>query len=436
MLSLLHLSDLHFTTTDAESQFDRDVKVREALLADLGGENRKKFDAILISGDIAYHGDVEEFIRADKWFDEVCSKTETPVEALFVIPGNHDVNQKFVAKGSTMWDGHQAVRNERDPQAQIDNLEKKLKDTQDFLSPLADYREFAASHGSSTSATELAWMHVLESKLDDGTLVRLHGLNSAFLSDAGDTKANLLVSEFQFKHLRPDSGYVDIVLCHHPASWLMDGNEVEDHLRREAHIVLCGHEHTPRCYPIGGSLRLFAGAVHPSRRERSWLPCYHIIRLSVVQGCERALLTAVETRAFDSVSGVFKLCPHSDAEPIYSHRQPLAASATPVSHHLYSQNTADGVPSGQTSPTMTSDTFAAIKRKLAIHFLKLGTVPRHEVAIEAEVWHESDDRLTGQARWARVFKRAEDEQKLALLWNAVAARDVSLTPPNPFIAPE
>jgi 3',5'-cyclic AMP phosphodiesterase CpdA len=61
MLTFLHLSDLHFTTTDADTQFDRDVKIREALLADLGKDGRSKFDAILVTGDIAYHGRVEEF---------------------------------------------------------------------------------------------------------------------------------------------------------------------------------------------------------------------------------------------------------------------------------------------------------------------------------------------------------------------------------------
>ncbi len=31
MLTLLHLSDLHITTADAGTQFDRDFKIREAV---------------------------------------------------------------------------------------------------------------------------------------------------------------------------------------------------------------------------------------------------------------------------------------------------------------------------------------------------------------------------------------------------------------------
>ena len=51
MLTLLHLSDLHITTDDAGSKFDRDLKIRQALLDDLGTEGRTEFDAILVTGD-------------------------------------------------------------------------------------------------------------------------------------------------------------------------------------------------------------------------------------------------------------------------------------------------------------------------------------------------------------------------------------------------
>jgi 3',5'-cyclic AMP phosphodiesterase CpdA len=56
MLTFLHLSDLHFITDDAGTQYDRDEEIRAALLDDLGKEGRTNFDAILITGDVAYHG--------------------------------------------------------------------------------------------------------------------------------------------------------------------------------------------------------------------------------------------------------------------------------------------------------------------------------------------------------------------------------------------
>lgn len=135
MLTFLHLSDLHITTEDAGSQFDRDVKVRQALLDDLGIEGRTDFDAILVTGDVAYHGSADEFARAKLWFEEVRTKTNSDPEALFVVPGNHDVNQKVVYKSSSLWDLHQALRDKRmSAEDRLASLEHKLKDrTVDFF---------------------------------------------------------------------------------------------------------------------------------------------------------------------------------------------------------------------------------------------------------------------------------------------------------------
>jgi DNA repair exonuclease SbcCD nuclease subunit len=205
MLTFLHLSDLHFITDDAGTQYDRDDEIRTALLDDLGKVDRTNFDAILVTGDIAYHGRPSEFERASKWFGQIRQKTNVPAESLVTIPGNHDVNRDHVKRGSIMWEAHKYLRELDDEVHREQNLEGKLKDNSwDFLHPLTTYRNFAAKHGrlATTSAQELAWACQLTSNVEDGTPVVLHGLNSAFLSNADDTKANLLVSPFQFRHLQ------------------------------------------------------------------------------------------------------------------------------------------------------------------------------------------------------------------------------------------
>jgi hypothetical protein len=82
---------------------------------------------------------------------------------------------------------------------------------------------------------------------------------------------------------------------------------------------------------------------------------------------------------------------------------------------------------------MTPEAFTAARRKLIVHFFRLGTIARFQVAINAEVWEEIDDAFDGQERWARVFDRAERAGKLRSLWEAIAAEDQSLTgQDNPF----
>ncbi len=441
MLTFLHLSDLHFVTAGAGTQYELDDEIRAALLDDLGKEGRSHFDAILVTGDVAYHGLAEEFERASEWFAEVRKITGVPDEFLFTVPGNHDVNQCHVQKGSIMWDAHQSLRQINDEAERDGDLQGKLTDSSwDFLLPLREYRDFAAQHGrlGTTSAQELAWACRLTSVLDDGTPVVLHGLNSAFLSDSGDMKANLLVSPFQFRSLRVKQDCVNLVMCHHPSTWLIDGNHVEDRLRKHAHVVLTGHEHQSRCFSVGDGLRVCAGAVHPSRGEREWNPGYNVIRLSVEHGAARSLLTEVEARVWHKTRFIFCNSPYSNASKCFQHRQSLPALGIATASDL-----GEGPPKllSRLSPMTVTESpepaqdaaFAAARRKLIIHFFRLGPIGRYEAVKAAGVWEDSDARFEGQTLWARVFDRATVGNKLASLWEAVATEDKTLIgQSNPF----
>jgi len=440
MLTLLHLSDLHIATIDADSQFDRDAKIREALLADLGKDERANFAAILVTGDIAYHGVADEFARAKTWLEEVRTSSNSSPEALFVVPGNHDVNRATVSKDSSLWDLHQALRSQMAVQDRLASLDKKLHDPLDFLTALAEFRAFSAGYGCPTNPTELAWVQVLDDEhlLEDGTSVRFHGLNSALISDHDDIRANLLLGATQFHHFDPHPGYVNIVLCHHPHTWLMDGDEANDFFRSQAHVVLCGHDHATRCYKEGSSLRIFAGAVHPNPREPHWEPCYHVLRLSIRTTPIRELLVTVETRVWRDKDKCFGPYVQIDGAPRHEVRLELPpwvrpASATVNLHSPSAEALLSSPCAKDMTATLTNDSMAAARRKLIVHFFRLGTIARYNAVIDAGVWEESDDAFDGQARWARVFDRAKKADKLGALWGAVAARDDMLTGnPNPF----
>ncbi|MEI9966913.1 MAG: hypothetical protein WDN67_04815 [Candidatus Moraniibacteriota bacterium] len=84
-------------------------------------------------------------------------------------------------------------------------------------------------------------------------------------------------------------------------------------------------------------------------------------------------------------------------------------------------------------PTSDNLAFAAGRRKLIVHFFRLATLSKYQVAMSVALYDESDDAMEGQARWAKVFERAEQSQKLSALWTAVASMDNSLAgEPNPF----
>jgi calcineurin-like phosphoesterase family protein len=372
------------------------------------------------------------------WLEEVRTATESSPEALFVVPGNHDVNRGVVSEASSLWELHQSLRKISSIEERLESLSKKLHDPFDFLAALVDYRAFAAELGCPTTAKALPWVNVLGNgkACEDGTRVRIHGLNSAILSDGKDDKANLLLGDFQFAHFDSDPQYVNVVLCHHPHSWLIDGNESNDYFRNQANIVLCGHEHDPRCYNEGRSVRVFAGAVHPNRRESRWEPCYHVLRLSMEVGEKRQLVVRVETRVWRDKDKCFGKYVQGDGSDHYVDRivlmpwtctttLPARTSSTPID--------TNSIPASDMNGSAFQYEFAAARRKLIVHFFRIGTLSRYEAAINAGVWEDGDDALDGQARWARVFDRAEKNGRLGSLWEAVAAKDPTLTgQPNPF----
>lgn len=440
MLTFLHLSDLHFTTADADTQFDLDVKIREAILADLGKDGRSNFDAILVTGDIAYHGRAEEFARAKVWLEQVRTATGSSPEALFVVPGNHDVNHAAVPKESSLWELHQSLRKPMSAEDRLASLNKKLHDPFDFLTAMAEYRAFAVEYGCPTNPRELAWVQILDEKhlLEDGTPVRFHGLNTALISDGDDKKGNLLLGATQFHHFNSDPGYINVALCHHPHEWLLDGSDANDFFRNQAHLILSGHDHSARFYPVGGSIRVFAGAVHPNPRESHWEPCYHVIRLSIEGGVKRELVVKLETRLWRDKDKCFGPGVTTSGTVYHEERLKLPDRTPPDTPVAASVPTSTAIP--LSSPTITpvtttptDDALSAARRKLIVHFFRLGTIDRYNAVIAAGVWEEGDDAFSGQARWGRVFERAEKTRKLGAIWTAVAAKDKTLAEqPNPF----
>jgi predicted MPP superfamily phosphohydrolase len=440
MVTILHLSDLHFTIDAAGTQFDRDAKIRAALLEDLGKEDRKNFDAIVVTGDIAYHGRTEEFQRAKAWLEEVRVATGCPPEAVFVVPGNHDVNQAKVPKDSSLWDLHQALRAKMPSEERFHRLDKKLQDAFDFLTAMAEYRAFAVEYGCLSNPKEVAWVQVLATRpLEDGTPVRLHGLNTALLSDEADDKANLLLGACQFHHFSRDPNYISVVLCHHPHTWLIDGDEANDYFRHQTQIVLSGHDHTSRCYPIGSSLRVFAGAIHPNRREAFWEPSYNVLRLSMSMAGQRTLVASVEGRIWLDRDKCFAPAPKSNGERYHEFRFPLEPRTKPVpavsnSSSMPEQSAILSKPEN-TVTGQSNDALVAARRKLIVHFFRLGTIDRYQAVIDAGVWEEGDDAFDGQERWARVFERAEKAKMLGVLWAVVSQKDQTLAgQANPFSA--
>jgi DNA repair exonuclease SbcCD nuclease subunit len=143
-LVFLHLSDLHFRTGTI-GQAQREAHVRDRLEEDLRlllGEAPLTFDAVLVTGDIAFAGKEDEYDIAGDWFDRIAGLLGLDRTKILVCPGNHDVD----------WDqiGSDHVRHRENLRDCADGLIDKVIDDlladpgKAVLDPLRAYSEFAA----------------------------------------------------------------------------------------------------------------------------------------------------------------------------------------------------------------------------------------------------------------------------------------------------
>ncbi len=98
-LTWLHISDLHFRAP----QNDDFRIMREALLRDVDELAAKESlipDFIVITGDLAFAGQREEYDLVQEYFDMLLKTTGVSRDRLFVIPGNHDVDHSAITPGA------------------------------------------------------------------------------------------------------------------------------------------------------------------------------------------------------------------------------------------------------------------------------------------------------------------------------------------------
>jgi len=442
MLTLLHLSDIHFRNRKTGAQFDLEAQLRRSMLNDIESKpaHGASYDGLLITGDIAFSGKKEEYDRARAWLDEIYSKAGVLPVNTYVIPGNHDVNREMVVKEGAIWNNHALLRNEQNGVKRRETLEIQLtRDPAcDPLAPLAVFNEFAQGYECRTEKSNLAWVHLFPKLFSDGSALRLTGLNSALNSDSGDDVGKLYVSPFQTSHFQSESGIVEMILCHHPPNWLLDKTDVDGILNSFVSIALFGHEHNHRSQIVNKTVQLFAGAVHPDARDTDWLPTYHILQMEVVRtGNRRQLVVRIHTREFRAGDHVFVRRSARDGKDFEEYKIdlkewhfqvpttiPMASPPLPAVSSVPASMTATSQPASTPPPPAF--------RELLVHFHRLSTPVRYSVVTKLGLLRERDD-LPPQQLWDLIFKRAREENLLPELWNEVASKDPTLAKrSNPF----
>jgi predicted MPP superfamily phosphohydrolase len=246
-LTWLHLSDWH----QKDVRFDPKV-VRDRLVKDIEGRTAispdlAKIDFIVFSGDVASGGQAEEYKAARKeFFDYILEASGVSPRRLFIIPGNHDLNETelkllpddfkedVIPKEVDLWleDNHKR--------------EQLLKPFKEFSSFFEDYTGQKSPEYSSIQTFKI-----------DSKKIALLGLNSAWwcrrhknAADKPDDFGFVLVGEPQIHESLDQISDADlrIAVLHHSKEWLepIHGNRVWSRLKHECNFILHGHGHTPK----------------------------------------------------------------------------------------------------------------------------------------------------------------------------------------------
>jgi len=401
---------------------DPNKHLRNVLLLD-AEEMCKKLgkapSAILISGDIAFAADPDEYAFALSWLEKLTASCGTNIECVFIVPGNHDVTRNTASRASVQ-SYHQTIKSA--PPVSLDaQMRGLLMDpdaSRSLYAPLDQYNQFAVQFFCDLSAPTRT-IAKRDLKLNDGSVLRLTGLNSAFVSSQADKRNDLFVDPACFQITR-ERGVEHIAVCHHPYTWLRNGDQLRGHLNDVARIQLFGHDHTNRIDLNRDYVCIYASAAHPDRTEHGWEPGYNLIELEVIgDASERKLSVAAHVRVWQSNPGQFR--PKMDGKSdVWRHTISLDGWAVlPVEARVATASTESHSPKS-TSPTLEqvvtrSDPMDTL-RNISVRFFKLTLSQKSAIAGKLNLFDESED--TNQPdfeRFRRVFERARDRDLIEAL---------------------
>lgn len=423
---LLHISDIHFRAPECTQENDPNRAYRTRMIQDAKARARALggVDAILVGGDIAFRGAQSEYEAASMWLEQLAHESRCPLERIFVVPGNHDVDRTRISSSRQIRNIHKAIKDAQ-PLYRYRELQAQLAEAatgRALFEPIAAYNEFAARFNCQVFHERLAWKQDLD--LAPGMTLRIHGLTSTLLSGAvtedgqDDKQLSLYLSPWQTALLDPDPNIVNLVMAHHPPDWLLDQDDVEDAVHGRAAIHLWGHKHRQRINKDDQYIRLAAGAVNPDAGEPGWHPAYNLIELSVQgSGPARTLHVTAHLLEWQTNPERYRARLDPQGREVFQH-----LISYPGDDHPTSLATVPATPSvgaevkevevAVQAPDVEAAMGEQSTRNLVIRWWGLSIAARREIALRLGLISEDEVSLPEPERYARALLRAKERNQL------------------------
>ena len=259
-ITYLHISDLHFGNPDKFGREQVLGSLLEIVKANAEGEWRPDF--IVCTGDIAWTGVETEYNELAKpFFDDLLKAVGLKNHStIFIVPGNHDVNETVTRPPKITITNMQQSRDFFEKADKDRMLERSLRHLQGYCEFLRDYT------GRCFDAQNYYLCEVFKVR---ELPIGIMGLNSAWLSRTIRDRQGEIIEEkgslvlgmrcierafAKLKELENEVGrtVLRIVMFHHPLSYFrsFEDSRIRNYLAMHADLALQGHKDEPDSYPI------------------------------------------------------------------------------------------------------------------------------------------------------------------------------------------
>lgn len=262
-MQILHLSDIHFGRDYPEygipDKFDDKKKILNDLLLCISSLEKDMMpEHILVTGDIAWHGEKKEFEEAYEWFSDLLRVTELKGKDITFCVGNHDVNRKFLNANLDL---------KADEVKRIDDI-YKFENIHQMEPPIYEYDKFCEKIGMEPYSYPLNGKREYSYSVGykdvvfpSGSIIRLYAFNTALLSgfpysQIPDDKMWLgqeqIKTYYEYGIMPAKEIQYSIALFHHAERYL-EAHEICEYDGRPAtlpllldsvDLALCGHTET------------------------------------------------------------------------------------------------------------------------------------------------------------------------------------------------
>ncbi len=278
LLSWVHLSDIHFGQGGVAEKILRS-DIRTQLLQDalkLCTRHKISLQFGLLSGDLFQRGGMStgEIKELDQFADGLISALILK-DGLYCIPGNHDVQRLEINDRNIrrlLYEAKTMASNEK-----LDDYLAIHSESEMLRSRFKEYESWIQKRGANKNVKEgspLAWERTW---IFDEAVIRLQGLNSAWLC-TGDGDKGMLQVPFADLLLGASASPEEIGLLalHHPINWLRRPETIQEIVLRDFKVLLTGHVHDASTSSFGSAkgkelISVSAGAMYePSDHEHLW----------------------------------------------------------------------------------------------------------------------------------------------------------------------